>query len=232
MARESGITLAELLIGVFALAVAAALFCYAVGSARENAMKIRCRDNLIQLAKGVWTYCDGVSDNRFVIWPDGRAGCGAGRGPNAWTQANFGGAEWLATLYWTKIIPDPGVYICPASPDDNADGKKLGSYGCPGNRPLPENAVSYAGMGDRSVGIYLVSKQGKPASYATSKLAIRDDFPPNEPMACDDTEGGVNHGSARSMNVLFFDSHVEYWTSDRVDAERGVGRGDLCALRN
>jgi len=224
MARERGITLAELLIGVFALAVAAGLLCYAVHSGRERAMKVRCRNNLNQLAKGMATYLN--DGHNPYPWLAGYAGCGTRVDPN------FGGAEWLASLYWVKIIQDPGVFLCPASEDGNGEGKKLGSYGCPGNRPLLEDAVSYAGMGDRSAGIYFVSKQGKPASYATSKLAIRDDFPPNEPMACDDTEGGVNHGSARSMNVLFFDSHVEYWTSDRVDAERGVGRGDLCALRN
>lgn len=226
MRRIRGITMAELLIGVFALAVGLWLLCYAIQSSREEAMRIRCRNCLNQLAKGVWTYCGEFSEERFVLWPVGRAGCGTKADPQV------GGAEWLATLYWTKIIPDPGVFLCPASPDDNAEGRELGDRGCPGNRPLSEDAVSYAGMGDRSVGIYLVSKQGKAASYATSKLAVRDDFPPDEPMACDDTEGGINHGSARTMNVLFFDSHVEYWTRDRVDPERGVGRGELCAMRN
>ncbi|HUT36505.1 MAG TPA: type II secretion system protein [Planctomycetota bacterium] len=223
MRRTRGLTLAELLIGVFALAIAASLLCYGVHSHRDEAMRIRCRNNLNQLAKGMETYLN----DRFYPWPVGRAGCGTRANPD------FGGAEWLATLYWTKILPDPYVFLCPASPDDNGDGKELGDRGCPGNKPLSEDAVSYAGMGDRSVGIYLVSKQAKAASYATSKLGIRDDFPPNEPMACDDTEGSINHGSPQSsMNVLFFDSHVEYWTHEKVDLETGVGRGDLCAMRN
>ncbi len=222
MRRTRGLTLAELLIGVFALAIAMSLLCYGVHYHRDEARRIRCRNNLNQLAKGMETYLN----DRFYPWPVGRAGCGTRANPD------FGGAEWLATLYWTKILPDPGVFICPASTDDNEHGVKLGTYGCPGNGPLSEDAVSYAGMGDRSVGIYLVEKQGKNPAYATSKLGIRDDFPPDQPMMCDDTEGAINHGSARSMNVLFFDSHVEYWTNDRVDAERGVGRGELCAMRN
>ncbi|MBM4038944.1 MAG: prepilin-type N-terminal cleavage/methylation domain-containing protein [Planctomycetes bacterium] len=226
MRKRAGLTLAELLIGVFALAIAAGLLCYGVHAKRDEAMRIRCRNSLNQLAKGMATYVPDCADNRFYPWPAARPGCGTKASPD------FGGAEWLTMLYWTKIIPDPGVYICPMSPDENGEGTKLGSEGCPGGKPLPEDAVSYASLGDRSVGIYLVSKMEKAAAYATSKLAIRDDFPPNEPMMCDDTEGAVNHGRARSMNVLFFDSHVEYWTHTRVDLETGVGRGDLCALRN
>jgi len=161
-------------------------------------------------------------------WPVGRSGCGTKARPS------FGGAEWLASLYWVKIIPDPYVFLCPAARDGNGDGIELSSDGCPGGRPLSDDAVSYAGMADVSVGIYLAERQGRGASYAASKLAIRGDFPPNEPMACDDTEEPINHGSARTMNVLFFDSHVEYWEDNRIDPERGVGMkgGELAHLRN
>jgi hypothetical protein len=34
------------------------------------------------------------------------------------------------------------------------------------------------------------------------------------------------------MAVLFFDSHVEFWTHTKVNLEQGVGEGDLIALRN
>lgn len=53
-------------------------------------------------------------------------------------------------------------------------------------------------------------------------------------MACDGTQPPINHGRKDNggMSVLFFDSHVEYWTNTKVDLERGVGRGDLCALMN
>ncbi|HUT36506.1 MAG TPA: prepilin-type N-terminal cleavage/methylation domain-containing protein [Planctomycetota bacterium] len=228
MRKQSGLTLAELLIGVFALAIAMSLLAYGVHSKRDEAMRIRCSNNLDLLAKGMAQYMGW--DDRFYPWPSGRGGCGTKASPQ------LGGAEWLATLYWVSWtgVTDPAVFNCPASLDDNEMGKKLGSNGCPGGRPLSEDAVSYAGMGDVSIGIYLVERLGKSPAYATSKLAIRDDFPPNEPMACDDTEGTVNHGRARSMNVLFFDSHVEYWSEDRIDPERGVGmKGTrLVHLRN
>ncbi|HPD14744.1 MAG TPA: hypothetical protein PLE19_07335 [Planctomycetota bacterium] len=231
MATSSGIRLSHVLIVVGVLALLAGMVLPALRRSRESERRgpgHRCRNNLNQLAKGMATYLNEFGDNRFYPWPAGRPGCGTVERPS------FGGAEWLATLYWTRVILDPGVFLCPGSPDDNEMGVKLGSNGCPGGKPLAPDAVSYAAMGDVSVGIYLATKQSKGAAYATSRLAIRDDFPPNEPMACDDTEGPIHHGERNNggMGVLFFDSHVEYWTYTRVDLERGVGRGDLCALRN
>ncbi len=80
----------------------------------------------------------------------------------------------------------------------------------------------------------MASKTGKGASYAKSRIAPRDDFPSSAPMACDDTQEPINHGEKDNggMNVLFFDSHVEWWTHERVDLERGVGTGALVHLRN
>ncbi|MBM4042576.1 MAG: DUF4339 domain-containing protein [Planctomycetes bacterium] len=199
----------------------------AIARERERSRFIRCRNNLNQLAKGMATYLNECGDNRFYPWPSNRPGCGTRADPQ------FGGAEWLATLYWTRIIPDPGVYNCPSTSDSNEQGVELGSLGCPRGAPLSRDAVSYAAMGSRSVGVYMESKQNKPG-YASSRLAIRDDFPPNEPMGSDDTDEPINHGGRDSggMAVLFFDSHIEYWTYTRVDLETGVGAGDLCALKN
>ncbi|MBM4037464.1 MAG: DUF1559 domain-containing protein [Planctomycetes bacterium] len=233
MSRRGTVTLAELLAVVGALAIAATILGVAVSrqrAAREEARRIQCRRNLTHLATGMVTYTGEYGDNRFYPWLAGRPGCGTAANPQ------FGGAEWLASLHWGRypIVPDPLVYVCPSSADDNEKGVLLGSIGCPGGKPLPPQAVSYAGMHDRSVGIYVASKRGRGASYATSKLAIRDDFPPDVPMACDDTEEPINHGSRDNggMNVLFFDSHVEWWTHERVDLERGVGTGELVHLRN
>ena len=55
-------------------------------------------------------------------------------------------------------------------------------------------------------------------------------------MASDDTQGPINHGSKPrgGMNVMFFDSHVEWKAREQIDLERAVGRtgGLLARLRN
>lgn len=224
--------MAELLVSIGALGLGCWLLAHALTLAsnrpRYPGYRIRCRNNLHQLSKGMATYLNEFGDNRFYPWPAGRPGCGTEATPA------FGGTEWLVSLHWTQVIPDPGIYLCPSSPDTNDGGTLLGSVGTPGGKPLAPDAVSYAGMWSRSVGIYLTTKESKSATHAASSLAIRDDFPPNEPMASDDTQAPLNHGERDNggMNILFFDSHVEYWTHTGVDLEAGVGAGDLCALRN
>ena len=233
----TGCQVALVLAGCVLLAILGAgvgLMVMFMGKAREEARRIRCRGNLNQLAKGMAIYLNEFGDNRFYPWPSGRAGCEGSGG-----EADFGGAEWLATLYWTGAMPDPGVFLCPSTPDTNRSGADLGESGCagplfrggPDGKLLPE-AVSYAAFGADSVAAWEREKTG--STGGPDKRAIKDDIPPNEPMASDDTEGTINHGKAHrgGMSVLFFDSHVESWNQKKVDLERGVGKGELVALRN
>jgi prepilin-type processing-associated H-X9-DG protein len=156
------------------------------------------------------TYLDEYGDGRWFPYPTGR-----GLDPHG-----FNGAEWLASLYWTRVVRDPGVFICPSSADSNDDGLDLGKDRAIQGRFGP-GTVSYAGMHYSSLG---------------DGVAIPADYPPNKPMASDDTEGRIHHRGglmcSEGMNVLFFDSHVE----DRsfVDLEHAVGQagGLLEQLRN
>ena len=196
------------------IAILAGMLLPALARAREEARRIRCRNNLHQIAMGMATYLNEHGDCRYYPFPLGR-----GTRPD-----DFSGAEWLASLYWTNVVPDPGAFICPSSPDTNDNGADLGE-----DRAEPgvfgDQTVSYAGMHYRS----LTDREGRPA-------AIPADYPPNVPMASDDTQGSVNHGEPRNggMCVLFFDSHVEFKTNRDIDLERGVGQtgGLLQLLRN
>ena len=238
MNRRKALTLVEFLLLLAILAVAVTFLIYAMTWGRSEDWRRRCTNNLNQLAKGMWVYINEYGDARFLPWPTGRVGCG---GTESAEAADFGGAKWLASLYWTRTLPDPGVFVCPSSGDSNADGRDLGDHGCrgPGFQAGPDGklkpgAVSYAGMGSTSVAVYERVKLKRPG--LVTKSAVRDDFPPNEPMACDDTEGTINHSSGlwrrAGMNVLFFDTHVEFWPPDKVDLEHGVGKGELVILRN
>jgi hypothetical protein len=206
--------------------ILALLLFPALSRAREEARRIRCRSNLKQLGTGMAGYLNIHGEGRFYPWPSGRRGCGGSR-----QDASFGGAEWLASLYWTKTLTDPGIYICPSSQDSNSNGEALGTFQCPSDEGLSKHAVSYAGMAATSYAVYEREKLGRSPS---SKSAIGDQFPSNEPMACDDTDDPINHGERDNggMSILFFDTHADFWTHTRVDLNNGVGNGDLVALRN
>jgi prepilin-type N-terminal cleavage/methylation domain-containing protein/prepilin-type processing-associated H-X9-DG protein len=216
MGKRRGLTLAELLVTIGALAVLATLLLTACDGEREEARRIRCRNSLNQLAVGLAIYLHEFGNNKF--YP-----CPLGRGQEAGT---YNGAEWLAALYWTGILPDPGCFLCPSSGDTNAWGKDIGCKRAnDSGGKFSSQTVSYAGMWWKSV--------------TQCGGAIRDEFPPNEPMACDDTQGTINHGSATNggMSVLFFDSHVEFHTNRELDitTEHGsVGKkpGLLWRLKN
>ncbi|NQT54554.1 type II secretion system protein [bacterium] len=211
MKKRQGFTLIELLVVIAIIAILAGMLLPALARAREEARRIRCRNNLNQLAKGMATYLNEHGDNRFYPCPLGRASD---------STNGYNGADWLASLYWTGTVPDPGVFICPSSPDSNDNGVHMGATMAAAS--FGSQTVSYAAMHWKSV--------------TSGGGAIRDDFPPNEVMGCDDTEGNINHGEATNggMAILFFDSHVEFKTNTELDLVAGVGLtgGILERLRN
>ena len=208
MKKNHGFTLIELLVVIAIIAILAGMLLPALARAREEARRIRCRNNLNQLAKGFATYLNEHGDNRF--YP-----CPLGRGT---TATDYNGAEWLASLYWCGTVPDPGVYICPSSPDTNENGVDMGTHKALGgtNQDFGSQTVSYGGMHYES----LTNSTG-----ASMEGAIRDDFPPNMAMGSDDTQGSINHGTKNNggMAILFFDSHVDFKTNTDVDLELGLG---------
>lgn len=232
---EAAVVLAVL--GVLAILLAARC-----DAPREESAGRRCRNMLNQLAKGMATYVAEFGDNRFYPCPIGRTP----------TRYDYNGAEWLASLYWTSVVPDPDVFICPSSPDTNHDGADLGAER--ESETFGSQTVSYAAMHYRSY----QDESGRPRPLVNDPLlrpvveepedpprkprpltaaAVRGIcVPDSEPMACDDTQGTINHGTRTNggMSVLFFDSHVEFKTSEEIDVERAVGQEDglLKRLRN
>jgi hypothetical protein len=214
MATSSGLKLSHILILVGALAVLALLLLPSLAKPIDSGTRIRCRNNLNQISKGMATYLSELGGDRFYPFP-------LGRGVRMY---DFNGAEWLASVYWAHIIVDPTVYNCPTPGDSNHGGRDLGAERAPRDL-FGSQTVSYAGMHYYS----LTDKAGNPIPGA-----IPADYPSDKVMACDDTEGTINHGDRDNggMAILFFDSHVEYWTHTKVDLEHGVGQGELAALRN
>ena len=215
MRHSRGLTLAEL---VLTLAVMAVLILIVVPTLiwrREEARRTRCRSNLDQLARGIGPYLNNHGDGRFLPVPLGQST----------TPGDFNGAEWLAALYWCELLPDPSIFLCPSSGDTNHDGLDMGTHCAPA--AFGSQTVSYAALHYRSQ----TDTSGRHIG-----AVIRDDFPPNMPMASDDTQGTINHRTGRwgGMNVLFFDAHVEWRTRREIDTQCAVGQkgGPLWQLRN
>ena len=163
-------------------AVVLTLLLGAAARARKEVRIIRCRNNLNQLAKGVATYLNEHGDNRWypMVFRDGTP---------------LEGGAWLASLYWTGVVADPGVFICPNSPDTNEDGLLLGTSAAPAR--IGPGTVSYAGPCHAS----LLDRDG-------GSMEVVDDYLPNEVLGSGDSEGAPNHPDG-NYPVLFFDSHVE-----------------------
>ena len=243
MKTTHGLTLAELLVTLAILAVALLIVIPLLIAPREEARLVRCRNNLNLLARGFAAYLGDLT--RFYPYPVGR-----GARPDA-----FNGAEWLAALYWTGVVTDPSIFLCPNSGDTNHDGVDIGMHrvpptfgsqtvsyaamhyrnGCQIGRPgFGHRIWSYNAPGTRTgwTGFGVATDQnGRPAPGAA-----QDSYPPMIPMASDDTQGTVNHGRRKPFGlcVLFFDGHVEFWTKPQIDPASAVGRkpGPLWLLSN
>jgi len=206
---RAGLTLLEVVVVVLVVALIAGILLPALAHQREEGRRMRCRLNLNLLSKQMSSYLGELGNG--VWYP-----CALRRGQQAGT---YNGAEWLAALYWTGVVPDPGWFLCPSSGDTNTKGKDIGSRkpnDCGGT--FGSQTISYAGLWWKSM------------DTATGGAPNRDQLLAQDPVACDDTQGGINHGSASNggMNILFFDGHVEFRTAAEVDvtSEHGsVGQG-------
>jgi hypothetical protein len=210
-----GLTTAELVIVVLIIATLLGLLLPALAFRREEERRIRCAQNLKQLANGIWAYFDPLSSPDWFPCPLGR-----GR-----TPGDYNGAEWLAALYWTGVVSDPSVFLCPSSGDTNHSGLDLGSFVA--SAAFSSQTVSYAAM-------HYKSRLG--TSTTPLPIGWYLGLPPTVIMASDDTQGDINHGTLRNggMSVVFFDSHVEFRTNTELDLKRAVGQdgGPLQQLGN
>lgn len=219
LARRDVIALAVL---VVLLAVLAYSLLPEVYTAREQARRMRCGNNLNQVAKGLATYLNEFGESRWYPWPLGR-----GTRPD-----DFNGAEWLAALYWTDVVPDPSIYLCPSTDDTNHDGHDLGTHKAVPGR-FDWDTVSYAGLHYRS----FTDADGNPQAYGSGGPSVMTgDLPAALPMACDDTQGPPHHPGGPNILLfdghLFSDSHVDLSTQAELELE-GLGEGRLpWPLRN
>jgi prepilin-type N-terminal cleavage/methylation domain-containing protein/prepilin-type processing-associated H-X9-DG protein len=125
---KKGFTLIELLVVIAIIAILAGMLLPALARAREEARKMKCKNNLRQLGTGMIQYIDQYGKGRYYTWP-------------GMQSAGFDGGQWVASMYWVSLLNEPDLYICPSSVDDNDNGGQLGRR-YTDTRPID---VSYAG---------------------------------------------------------------------------------------
>lgn len=162
MSQKKGFTLIELLVVIAIIGILASLLLPALTAVKERANITKCKSNLRQLATAMQLYVDS-----------------RGRGSK---YPNFSGAEFWTHMYRTEVMVDTGIYICPSSNDDNAEGTGLMAV------PGPTDC-SYGGR---------INILGDPNRiFSTGKNAS------DTPIGCDDDEDEPNH--AEVVNVVFLD---------------------------
>ena len=140
-------------------------------SARGDYRKIRCAINLRLLGQALAQYVQDAGGGTYYPYPG---------------NGDFGGAQFLAAVYWAGVIAEPKVFICPSTSDSNDDGFKLGSS----FRKVAPDAVSYASRG----------------SHLTAQ-PMTASFPSDTVLAADDDEGAPNHRDR--TYILYSDLHVK-----------------------
>jgi prepilin-type N-terminal cleavage/methylation domain-containing protein/prepilin-type processing-associated H-X9-DG protein len=189
MRKAKGFTIIELLVVIAIIAILAGMLLPALGRARDEARKVKCGSNLKGLAQAMNLYLNKFGGNSMFAFPG----------------ETFRGDDWLVHLYWCGLVGDPKLYVCPGTdddpsgipaPNDDDNGPDSGTIG--DTSVVSANACSYAGL----------RRSGTTAGDEYTPSLTESSLSSASALACDDDQGANNHNSG--MNVVFFDSHVDW----------------------
>jgi len=194
MRKRKGFTIIELLVVIAIIAILAGMLLPALGRARDEARKVKCASNLKGIAQAMNLYLNKYGGTSMFAIP----------------ADSFRGDCWLASLYWCGIITEPKLFICPATDDGGtlSDEKPSGSNW--DKDAVADDACSYAGLCKNS------GKSGRDTTSFTESSISQSSC-----LGSDDADGVENHSDG--MNVVFFDSHVEYKTGEKADTYEKLG---------
>jgi prepilin-type N-terminal cleavage/methylation domain-containing protein/prepilin-type processing-associated H-X9-DG protein len=209
-----GFTLIELLVVIAILLVLLTLIVPSFGTARENAKRSSCRNNLRQIGLALTSYA-GDNNGWFVL-------SDKNTNPNGSPKyTTSGGITFLAgeypfsqhgrKLFARGYIRDPKVWVCPSDAGEKNAGGAMISV-----KPFTDLAKFALSGGFNSQGncsyMYIAGYGDRTEEDPTSAAVLVDESNEREqgdktPAKMPDIKADDNHG-ANFRNVLYFDGHV------------------------